>query len=268
MAWEESGGNDSTLANKLIHARLAYDLDPTIPKHGVEDYKTSIGLRNFAKAAYRQGNMNDAYRANRRIVELQNERTAQSLQKTFKEMPTDDARILGSMMFAEPQMVQGPVSGNVGARYNAIRRNGGITNTAERLGANSAESAPDWLANLKSPNKRHYLGSINQKTAAKDLNTVIAPSVDVAGDVAGIRSGQGTVQGNTISINGRTYGYHDGVLYPMSGDGFYTLDRGAFKAIGVYNQFGNVARAETILDNMGVDAATRQQALNVWALRK
>ncbi|RUL72743.1 LysM peptidoglycan-binding domain-containing protein [Dyella choica] len=126
----------------------------------------------------------------------------------------------------------------------------------------------EWLKGLKAPNRRHFLSSINQKTLAKERNTVIDPSVDVAGDVAAIRNGQGYVQGNTISVNGRAYGYHDGTLYPESGEGFYTLDRGAFKALGVYNKFGSTMRAEEILNSMKISEAARTSALEVWGLNQ
>jgi hypothetical protein len=50
----------------------------------------------------------------------------------------------------------------------------------------------------------------------------------------------------------------------MQGDGIHVLDRGSFKALGVYNQFGDTARTAQILDKMGVGAAEREKALGVW----
>ncbi len=90
------------------------------------------------------------------------------------------------------------------------------------------------------------------------------PGVDVSADVAAINAGQAARNGNTFTINGRTYGMHDGTLYPMLGNGLVTLDRGAYKALGVYKKFGNTTQANTILDNMGVSQATRNKALNVY----
>jgi hypothetical protein len=105
---------------------------------------------------------------------------------------------------------------------------------------------------------------VTQKTVAKNKNTVIEPGVDVAGDVAAIRSGLATRSGDTFSINGRVYGSHDGTLFPISGQGFHQLDRGAFKALGVFNKFGNSSRAGQILDNMGISSGARDAALKAW----
>ena len=73
------------------------------------------------------------------------------------------------------------------------------------------------------PNRRHNLGSINQKTRAHgDTNTVIMPEVDVAADVAAINAGKGIRTANQqVHINGRIYGYHPdtGRLFPISGKG-------------------------------------------------
>ena len=57
---------------------------------------------------------------------------------------------------------------------------------------------------------------------------------------------------------------HDGTVYPISGEGFVTLDRGGYKAVGVYKKFGETPQAETILNNMGISAETRSQALNIY----
>jgi hypothetical protein len=57
---------------------------------------------------------------------------------------------------------------------------------------------------------------------------------------------------------------HDGTLYPISGEGFHQLSRGAFKALGVYNQFGDSAQAAEILDRMGATPADREAALAAW----
>lgn len=126
------------------------------------------------------------------------------------------------------------------------------------------DETPTADQKLRAPARRHYLNKVDQGTLAKDVNTVIEPRVNVAVDVAAINNGVATRIGGNFLINGRTYGVHNGTLYPISGTGFYTLDRGAFKALGVYNQFGNTPRAAEILDKMGISDNTRQQALNAW----
>jgi len=67
-------------------------------------------------------------------------------------------------------------------------------------------------------------------------------------------------------VNKRTYGHHDGTLYPIKGPGFHLLDRGAYKALGVYNKFGNSTTANSILDNMGISWFQRMAALKVLGL--
>lgn len=57
---------------------------------------------------------------------------------------------------------------------------------------------------------------------------------------------------------------HDGTLYPISGEGLVTLNRGEYKALGVYKKFGESSQADKILNNMGVSAETRSKALDVY----
>ncbi len=118
--------------------------------------------------------------------------------------------------------------------------------------------------NFKRPASRHTLTSVNQKTVAKNLNTVIEPGVDVAADVAAINNGLAQKVGDTFIINGRTYGMHDSRLFPLSGSGFHQLDRASFKALGVFNQFGNTAKAKQILNNMGLSDEAVNAALKAW----
>lgn len=87
-------------------------------------------------------------------------------------------------------------------------------------------------------------------------------------DVAAIRSGQAQRNGDTFVANGRTYGMHDGTLYPMSGPGLYTLDRGGYKALGVLNKFGDTPQARIIMNSMGVSAETKAAALEVYKVVK
>src|SRR5262249_37336171 len=108
---------------------------------------------------------------------------------------------------------------------------------------------------------------VRQKTVTKENNTVIEPGVDVDGDVRAINEGKAArVNGNYV-INGRTYGEHDGTVFPISGPGFHSLSRGGFKALGVLNQFGNTERANAILENMkNVGDAEVEAALRIWSI--
>jgi hypothetical protein len=121
------------------------------------------------------------------------------------------------------------------------------------------------LASLKSINARHYADKVTQSTTTKNLNTVVDRSVvDVSAEMNIIRAGKAQKIGESYIVNGRTYSVHDGTLYPTSGPGVYTLDRGGYKTLGVLNKFGNTSQADEILKNMGVSDQTKAIALDVW----
>jgi hypothetical protein len=123
---------------------------------------------------------------------------------------------------------------------------------------------------VQRPVDRHFIRNVDQNTVAKSTNTVIAPRVDVGADVMAIRKGAASEGINsdgirTFTIHDRTYGMHDsGTLFPMSGDGLFVLDRGAFHALGVYNKFGTTPRATEILDRMEISDIQREAALSAW----
>lgn len=112
------------------------------------------------------------------------------------------------------------------------------------------------------PADRHYFNRIKQNSKASNLNTVIDPRVDVAGDVAAINRGEAVRQGDAYTVFGRTYVLEaSGRLSPRTGDGFHLLDRGAFHALSIYRQFGESSRAAAILDQMhNVGPAEREAA--------
>jgi hypothetical protein len=132
-----------------------------------------------------------------------------------------------------------------------------------------APNDPDFHKKVKAPADRHYFRNVVEGAYVDEKNTIIASSVDVNADVVAIQAGQaeaGNVSGaKTFTINGRTYGAHeDGRLYPMTGAGFTLVDRGTFKAIGVYKKFGvDTPRAEEILDRMKMTPDQRKLAVEV-----
>ena len=63
----------------------------------------------------------------------------------------------------------------------------------------------DFVDIYKSPNPRHYLTRVKQNSTAKAINTVIEPSVDVAGDVVAINRGLAEKIGDKFIINNRIY---------------------------------------------------------------
>lgn len=113
-----------------------------------------------------------------------------------------------------------------------------------------------------SPTRRPPLGAEGEaKDLAKEKNTVTEPGVDVQKDMDAINAGDAARTGATFPVNGRTYGLHDGTLYPISGAGFHQLDRGVFKALGILNESGPTERAFSILEKMGIGNAQRATAL-------
>lgn len=96
------------------------------------------------------------------------------------------------------------------------------------------------------------------------MNTVADNTVDFKADADGINAGQAFKVGNEYHINNRVYGEHGGTLYPISGAGLYQLDRGAYKALGILNQFGDTPRSTEILGKMGVNQETISNARNVY----
>lgn len=92
------------------------------------------------------------------------------------------------------------------------------------------------------PYVRHFADKIATSSTAKGTTTIVDRSVvNVSADVTAIRSGKAQKIGDTYVIDGRTYGIHDGTIFPMAGEGFYTFDRGAYKAYGFLNEYGNTA---------------------------
>lgn len=154
-------------------------------------------------------------------------------------------------------------AGELAALMDDEGGNGGDGGRGGNLG-NQSSDLSESSTDLNPPSKRHYYNNVNQKTLAKALNSVILPGVDVGADVASINNGEVELVNGTYTVNGRTYGVHEGTLYPISGDGIYQLDRGAFKALGVYRSFGITERAGLILDRMGMSEMARQIALDVY----
>ncbi len=77
------------------------------------------------------------------------------------------------------------------------------------------------------------------------------PRVDVAADVLAINRGEALRKGDTDTLHGRTYVLEpSGTLSPRVGDGVYVLNRGAFRALWIYREFGDGDHADAILDRL------------------
>jgi hypothetical protein len=114
---------------------------------------------------------------------------------------------------------------------------------------------------LRRPNRRHFQIHVGVKSTPKERNTIIQPWVDVTSDVWAINAGRGIRIGNTVTIDRRTYGIEPtATLYPISGPGFVSLDRGAYKALGYYNDYGFTDFAETEMDRNLISSQSRERA--------
>lgn len=91
------------------------------------------------------------------------------------------------------------------------------------------------------------------------------PWVNFGQDLAAILAGHAVRNGNRFRVNGREYMLEGGGrLYPVSGDGLVQLGRGAYQALGLYNDIGLTEMAETQLDLAKVREDERAMARAVW----
>jgi hypothetical protein len=151
--------------------------------------------------------------------------------------------------------------GALGRRLDAVasREPAAVAEVLEGAAEQVAKNA------FRAPAARHYIRNITQGSVTKSLNTVIEPGIDVAKDVSAINSGLAKRVGSTFEINGRVYGFHDDILFPISGSGFHQLNRGAYQALGVLNKFGDTPRAREILSKMkNVGPPEIEAALEAW----
>jgi hypothetical protein len=91
------------------------------------------------------------------------------------------------------------------------------------------------------------------------------PWVNFGEDLAAILAGRATRDGNRFVVNGREYVLEGtGRLCPIAGEGFYQLGRGAYRALGWYNDLGLTGVAEAQLDQQLVREHERETAREVW----
>jgi hypothetical protein len=123
------------------------------------------------------------------------------------------------------------------------------------------------LEPLRPPARRHYLRFITPRSQVRPRNTIILPGVNLAADVRAINAGEAIRIGEILSINGRRYWVDQpNTLYPIDGDGLVPADRGTYKAIGIYNQFGLTPAAEDRLERSRITIERRQDARRILRL--
>ncbi|MGE0543031.1 MAG: hypothetical protein AB7R89_22925 [Dehalococcoidia bacterium] len=90
-------------------------------------------------------------------------------------------------------------------------------------------------------------------------------TVDMAADIAAINRGEGARSGERRTVHHRTYHVDAmGHAWPVSGAGVHVLNRAAYLALGIYNEYGVSDVAESLLDLEQVDEAARSEAREVW----
>ena len=119
---------------------------------------------------------------------------------------------------------------------------------------------------MRIPESRHRAARVGERTNPHgNVNTVALPSVDFGGDLADILAGRAIRDGNRFEVNGRIYVLEgEGRLYPQSGDGLIQLGRGAYRALGMYNDWGLTGEAEVRLDRARVREDERPIARQIW----
>jgi hypothetical protein len=125
---------------------------------------------------------------------------------------------------------------------------------------------PRQAARMRVPEQRHRAERVRRPVRSHGpVNTVAIPWVDFAADLAAILAGKAARQGNRFLVNRREYVLEGGGrLCPVSGDGLIQLGRGAYQALGLYNDLGVSEAAETQLDRAKVRGEERAMARSVW----
>jgi len=125
---------------------------------------------------------------------------------------------------------------------------------------------PRQAAILRPPNRRHRASQVNRRWLPHgEINTVAMPWVDFGQDIVAILAGNGIRHGNRFVVNEREYVLEGGGrLFPVSGEGLIQLGRGAYIALGWYNDLGVTGAVEGQLQRNGVYEAERARARDVW----
>jgi hypothetical protein len=185
-------------------------------------------------------------------------------------MPTSIPGVLGARWFGANETVAAQAglatAGVLGAGAATFAAKGQQLRPLPPQQTSGLYIGPKRVWNFKPPLiSRHSIRGVKENSRPKGKNTVADPSVDMKADVEAINNGQGTRNGNLYTVNGRTYERFDNHLVPHSGPGFHPLDRGEFKALGIFNSQGNTPQAMQNAIRTTNDV-TAQRALEIWRL--
>lgn len=120
--------------------------------------------------------------------------------------------------------------------------------------------------NFGKPARRHDPCKTKGNDHTKDKNSMLDPDIDVNADLAKINSGDFVKQGDTIIVNGRTYGYHadTGTTFPMSGPGVIGVDRAQHQFLKKLNSQSFDDAMKFAQNFPGLDEAKIAQVLDLW----
>ena len=138
---------------------------------------------------------------------------------------------------------------------------------AETQGS-SAKPRGTPCRNCKKPNRRHDPCKTKGNDPTKEKNSMIDPdhADDVAKDIDNIIDGNVPKTGENWTVNGRTYGQHDGALHPVSGPGITPLNRMQHQVVKQMNtdpvnggKFADALKNKGILSEKEID-----EAMELW----
>jgi hypothetical protein len=117
--------------------------------------------------------------------------------------------------------------------YKYVFRNDDVDTTSKKA---ENSSMP-----LRFPNNRHFISGLSiPKAAGNSLFTIDKSLVQV--DVDEINDGKANKTGNTFNTSsGRIYGFHDDILYPISGPGIEQLSSQEYKLLKQFKKDENKA---------------------------
>ena len=129
----------------------------------------------------------------------------------------------------------------------------------EQCPKNKKEKNKTKCDHLKPPAQRHYLKTLTMpKSAGNTIFTTIGKE-EVMLDVGVIKKKCDKIRiGNKFIVppHGRVYGYHDNVLYPISGPGTEQLDSQEYNLLMLYKK--SRATGEKSLEIMGLKTIISQ----------
>ncbi|MBV6625824.1 MAG: DUF4157 domain-containing protein [Rivularia sp. (in: Bacteria)] len=110
-----------------------------------------------------------------------------------------------------------------------------------RINPNDSTDEYSLISPLRFPSNRHFVSGLSIPKAAGNSLFIIDKSL-VKADVDEINDGNASKKDNTFTTSsGRVYGFHDDILYPISGPGIEKLSSQEYKLLKQFKQDENKA---------------------------